>query len=126
MEDETTTFTLRFPDVHLAHKLNLPKTKVSGNKPRSEKGLEALSQHLTYTLLKLNEAPQAICLRESTSPSEAAASTDIAVSPSYKVLTFEHMHLVPRRSELHPIHSETTTGEADANGLVSMRLPNAM
>ncbi|KAG9078283.1 hypothetical protein FRC06_008441 [Ceratobasidium sp. 370] len=101
---------------------NSIKTKVSGNKPPSEKVLGELSRHLTDT--------------ESTSPSEAAAATDIVVSPIYNVLlTFEHMHLVPRRSEqtvdeLQPIHSETTTGEADAasapNGLMSMRLSNAM
>ncbi|KAG8722615.1 bifunctional AP-4-A phosphorylase/ADP sulfurylase [Ceratobasidium sp. 394] len=120
IEDETKPFTLPFPYLHLVQKLDLPKSTVSGSKPLSEKALEELGQHLTDTFLKLlDEALHAIRLHASTEPSEAAASTGLAVSPSYNVLlTSEHMHLIPRRreqtvDELRPIHSETTT-EADA------------
>ncbi|KAG8742671.1 bifunctional AP-4-A phosphorylase/ADP sulfurylase [Ceratobasidium sp. 414] len=120
IEDETKTFTLPLPYVHLVQKLDLPKATVSGGKPLSEKALEELSQRLTDTFLKLlDEALQAIRLHASTESSEAAARTGKAVAPSYNVLlTSEHMHLIPRRreqtvDELHPIHLETTTTEAD-------------
>ncbi|KAG8781466.1 bifunctional AP-4-A phosphorylase/ADP sulfurylase, partial [Ceratobasidium sp. 428] len=122
IEDDTKTFTLPLPYVHLVQKLDLPKTTISGTKPLSEKALEELSQRLTDAFLKLlDEALQALRLHASIEPSESGSTTGRAASPSYNViLTSEHMHLIPRRreltvDELHPVHSEeTTTAEADA------------
>ncbi|KAG9098203.1 hypothetical protein FRC06_006651 [Ceratobasidium sp. 370] len=78
----------------------------------------------------LDEALQVVHLRTSPERSKAAASTGRAVAPTYNVLLTRAQTPLPPTKEqtvekLHPVHSETTTGEADAaytpSDLASMR-----
>ncbi|QRW11548.1 hypothetical protein RhiLY_10547 [Ceratobasidium sp. AG-Ba] len=116
LEDEKKIFALPLPYVHLVHKLDLPKSTVSGLKPLAEQPLEQLSQKLTSAFISLlDEAFQSVRRYHASDPTDSTSIT----STSYNVLlTSEHMHLIPRRRELtqdvlHPVHEEGKAEEKD-------------
>ncbi|KAF8599470.1 HIT-like protein [Ceratobasidium sp. AG-I] len=113
IEDDTKTFSLPLPYVHLVRKLDLSKAAATGTKPLSEDALEELGGKLTDAFLGLlDEAIHATRLYDTHDKGSADKTQDArsrVASPSYNILlTSEHMHLIPRRreyttEELHPV-----------------------